>query len=538
MRLMHVAIAALICVAIHPSVAWAQDDAFKKGLQAKNDKNWAEMAKQMRAAIDANPTESTTKKVKPSGGITGFLREGVEYLPYYFLGEALNNQNDCAGAVAAWGKSLDQRVVRGKAEFFEAIQRGFKDCAGRGVLLPGEFDTQSAASQKAYESALAILKRVENLRDTHKDLWPPFAQQMEAARKELQSAYEKLTQAQRTRLGADFNESKAADERATVTLRSLEEAVNTAIDNLASIQQKIRDAGDAIAAADVIDKSIDGIKTTLTEPLAASRKSGREQLAQARDKLATGQKTQNAAPVSEATKLAQSASGIFNQIVEQLKRAQRTDLEQRLSVVVRAADETFAAFSALMTTFEDRAAQKQEKVTPEMATQRDAIRKQIETLRQRYDRSRKAEDVAGIESVTKQAFEARTALDQIIQAFGPLSLRDRGVHAGLEEGARMFLTGEYQKAVAALDPATGVDEGPNPSLQLQAHLFRAASLFALYVRSGESRQEYRTQALAEIEQCKQINGTFEPDAKIFAPRFIALYKTGGAAASQTASATQ
>jgi hypothetical protein len=524
-------------IVIHPSVAWAQDEAFKRGLQAKNDKNWAEMAKQMRAAIDANPTESTTKKVKPSGGITGFLREGVEYLPYYFLGEALNNQNDCAGAVAAWGKSLDQRVVRGKAEFVEAIQRGFKDCAGKGVLLPGDFDTQSAASQKAYESALAILKRVENLRDTHKDLWPPFAQQMEGARKELQSAYDKLTQAQRTRLGADFNESKAADERATVTLRSLEEAVNTAIDNLASIQQKIRDAGDAIAAADAIDKSIDGIKTTLTEPLAASRKSGREQLAQARDKLLAGQKTQNAAPVSEATKLAQSASGIFNQIVEQLKRTQRTDLEQRLSVVSRAGDEAFAGISALMTTLEERATQRPSNVTPEIAAQRDAIRKQIDTQRQRYERAKKAEDVAAIESVTKQILEARLALDQIIQAFGPLSLRDRGVHAGLEQGARMFIAGEYQKAVAALDPATGVDEGPNPLLQLQAHLFRAASLYALYVRSGEVRQELRTQALAEIERCKQINGTFEPDAKIFGPRFIALYKSGGAAASQTAAVT-
>ena len=100
----------------------------------------------------------------------------------------------------------------------------------------------------------------------------------------------------------------------------------------------------------------------------------------------------------------------------------------------------------------------------------------------------------------------------------------------------MYLAGDYQKALAALDPASGVDAAASPSLQLQAHLFRAASLFALYVRSGEHRQELRTQALAEIDQCKQIDATFEPSTQVFAPRFITLYKTGGAAASQTAAA--
>ena len=92
--------------------------------------------------------------------------------------------------------------------------------------------------------------------------------------------------------------------------------------------------------------------------------------------------------------------------------------------------------------------------------------------------------------------------------------------------------------LAALDPSTGVDAAPSPSLQLQAHLFRAASLFALYVRSGESRQELRTQALAEIDLGKRIDATFQPSTQVFAPRFIMLYKTGGAAASHTANATQ
>jgi len=232
------------------------------------------------------------------------------------------------------------------------------------------------------------------------------------------------------------------------------------------------------------------------------------------------------ATVNEAMKSVQSATGSFNQVVDQINRTRRNELDQRLSVAMRSADEAFASVSTLMTTLEGRAAQKPDKITPDISGQRDAIRKQVEVQRQRYDRARKSEDVGGIETVTRQTIQAQTVLNQIIQAFGPLSLRDRGVHAGLEEGARLFLAGDYQKALAALDPSTGVDAAASPSLQLQAHLFRGASLFALYVRSGESRQELRTQALAEIELCRQIDATFQPSTQVFAPRFIMLYKTG------------
>jgi hypothetical protein len=277
---------------------------------------------------------------------------------------------------------------------------------------------------------------------------------------------------------------------------------------------------------------------TLTEPMNAARKSGREQLTQAHDKLGIGQSKQNVATLNEAMRAVQAANISFNQVLDQLKKAQRSDLDQRLSIAVRSADEAFASISALMTTLESRAAQTPDRITPEIGSQRDALRKQVESQRQRFERARRAEDVPGIDSVKTQLTEAQTALNRIIQAFGPLSLRDRGVSAGLEEGARMYLAGDYQKALAALDPASGVDAAPSPSLQLQAHLFRAASLFALYVRSGERRQELRTQALAEIDQCKQIDATFEPSTQVFAPRFITLYKTGGAAASQTAAVTQ
>jgi hypothetical protein len=97
----------------------------------------------------------------------------------------------------------------------------------------------------------------------------------------------------------------------------------------------------------------------------------------------------------------------------------------------------------------------------------------------------------------------------------------------------LFLEGEYEKVLTALDPARGLTDVP---LQLHVHLFRAGALYGLFVRSGETNQQLRTQALAEIERCKQLNSAFQPDPRVFAPRFVTLYQTGGAPVPQAAAA--
>ncbi len=73
---------------------------------------------------------------------------------------------------------------------------------------------------------------------------------------------------------------------------------------------------------------------------------------------------------------------------------------------------------------------------------------------------------------------------------------------------------------------------------LHAHVFSAASLYALFVRSGESNQALRTQALAEIDQSKRLNPSFQPNPRAFSPRFVNLYQTGGAASQPATAAPQ
>ena len=92
------------------------------------------------------------------------------------------------------------------------------------------------------------------------------------------------------------------------------------------------------------------------------------------------------------------------------------------------------------------------------------------------------------------------------RSFGPVTLRDRGVHAALEQGARLFFAGEHQQALTALDSEALADA----PLQLHVHLLRAAALYHLFVRSGEKDQALRTQALAEIDACKRLDPDFRP----------------------------
>src|SRR3954447_12804314 len=81
-----------------------KDQAFKQGLDAREKKNnWAQVANFMRQAIAARGTESPEKvKGKISVLTGGLLGGGVEYTPHYFLGEALSQQGDCAGAMDEW----------------------------------------------------------------------------------------------------------------------------------------------------------------------------------------------------------------------------------------------------------------------------------------------------------------------------------------------------------------------------------------------------------------------------------------------------
>src|SRR4029453_8290842 len=128
MRLIRIAFVALVCVALYPSLASAQDDAFKKGLQARGEKNWSEVERQMRIALQSDDVDSP-RKVKSNVFASVFGAQGSEYLPHFFRGEALQKQGQGGPAVNEWLKSEQQKaVLSAKPEYRDTIRNGYQEC--------------------------------------------------------------------------------------------------------------------------------------------------------------------------------------------------------------------------------------------------------------------------------------------------------------------------------------------------------------------------------------------------------------------------
>ena len=509
---------ALVCLCAIPSLAAAQDDAFKQGLQARSDKKWADVVRHMQNALKADAQEST-RKVGSRLGVGG-----TEYLPHFFLGEAYYNQQDCGGAVSEWSISEQQGAIKIKPEFLGTIKSGSQACAAKGVLLAADYNPLYQSTSKVYADATALGKRISDIGTANRDVWrPEVDEQFARAKKELEASFARLNAGQRSRLAVDFNEAKAGSERATAILRPLETSLNTAVEALNSVQRQTKDVDQILASADTADQTLETLKDSLTEPMQAARKTGKQQLAQARDRLAAGQKTQNPAAVADALKYAQSASTTLTQILDQVQKAARGVFEQQLGDAIRVADEAFARVSAAMSILDGRIAQKPDIASPKLTADRAAYVKQVDALRRKFERARKAEDLSGLAETRRLTLEAQNGVTGLITAFGPITLRERGVHESLEEGVRAYLNGEYQQALSALEPLTGQTEVP---LQVHAHVVRAAALYALFVRSGETNAQLRTDALAEIARTKQLNASFQPSPRAFSPRFLSLYQTG------------
>jgi hypothetical protein len=519
----------LVAVCAVPSWAMAQDDAFRQGLEARGDRKWADVVRHMQNAVKADGMDST-RRVR-----SGFLGvQGMEYLPHYFLGEAYYYLNDCASAVTEWSVSEQTGAVKSKPEFVATLRKGLQACAAKGVLLAADYAPIYQSTLKAYMDATAFAKKVSDFGAAHKDVWRADSdEQYGRARKELDTSLTKLNSGQRSRLASDFNESRQAVDRAMTILRPLEASLTTAVNTASSVASLSREVEQAIAGADAIDGAIEAVKTSLNDAMQSGRKGAREQMTQAKDRLAAGLKTQNPAVLNEALKSAQAATNALTLVLEQAKKTARGAFEQQFRGAMVQADEAFSRVSAAMSALDRRSAMRPE-VVPQISSERAALEKQVEALRRRFERARKAEDLASLTETVRVTGEVQAGLDALIMQFGPLSLRDRGIRQELEDGVRLYLEGEYQKALAALEPLAGQADVP---LQVHAHVFRAASLYALYVRSGETNQQLRTQALAEIAQSKQLYPSFQPSARAFSPRFLSLYQTGGAAPAAGGAAT-
>ena len=96
------ALLAIVLLAAGPVGAAEFVDYYKAGIVAVDAGQWEKAEELMARAIEIQPDE------KPRIKKALFFRR---YLPHYYLGRALYESGDCAGALAAWRESVSQGVV-------------------------------------------------------------------------------------------------------------------------------------------------------------------------------------------------------------------------------------------------------------------------------------------------------------------------------------------------------------------------------------------------------------------------------------------
>lgn len=101
--------ALVVALAAVPSARADFKESYRGGMEAVDDGNWREVARLMRLAAAEQPREM--EKVRLYG-----MRSDA-YLPYYYLGVALYNLNDCEGALAAWRTSEMHAAVQRTPEY-------------------------------------------------------------------------------------------------------------------------------------------------------------------------------------------------------------------------------------------------------------------------------------------------------------------------------------------------------------------------------------------------------------------------------------
>jgi hypothetical protein len=514
------AVCPLLVMAVMVPDAYAQDDAFRRGIDARNDKRYTDVIPQMREAIKQRGQETTNK----IGSRLGF--GGTEYLPHFFLGEALFVTGDCAGAINEWIVSEQHKAIESRPDLLKILRSGYVECEKKGVLTPARLEAAMARTAQQINEVNALAKVVTGLGQANLDIWRSEAairEQYDRAAAEIQAANARYTSARTSRAQRDLTEAEEAVGRARGILVKVESSLNAAIDSQKTVQALVRDVTDAIGLAESLNTAVASKKVPFTQGMTGAHQEGRELIGRARERLNEGSKTLSAPVLLAGRTFAQDAATRLRQVLEEISRIERDAMQREFGDALTRAADTFSLLDSTVATLERFSSQRPGVLPADKEAERQAVQRQVTQARRRLDAARKTENAAGVADAVRLAADARDRLNLLIAAFGPLTLRDRGLDPLIEQGAKLFLDGEYQQVVSTL--AAGENLAPEVPLRLHVHLFRAAALHALYLRSNESDPSLRTQAVAEVEHSKAIDSTFRPNGQAFSPRFLRFYES-------------
>jgi hypothetical protein len=310
----------------------------------------------------------------------------------------------------------------------------------------------------------------------------------------------------------------------------VEAGLRAAIDRRLSAQALAREVTQEIASAESLRATVESKRVPFTPAMTAALDEGREAIGRAQTRLGEGQRSANPQTLSAARTLAIDAQSKLRQVLDEVSRIEKEIGQRAISDALTRADDAFSLLDTAVATLERFSSDRP--TVPFDQEERKTAQEQVTRARRRLEAARKGDNVAAINEAARLAVQARDRLNILIAAFGPLTLRDRGVHPMLEQGARQYFNGEYQQAAASL--ASGESGNDGVALRLHFHLLRAAALYELFLRSHGKEQSLEAEAREEVQHSKAIDSAFQPDARAFSPRFISFYANVPAPAATTA----
>jgi hypothetical protein len=199
------AVAALILLLAAATVSADYRSDYTAGLEAVTSQNWPEVERLMRSAAAGKSSE---------GRVRLYGMRFDPYVPYYYLGVALFEMGDCAGALEAWKISEDQGFIT-KQEQYADLQARRRSCQERVARIEATPQVEptatarpdvSAAVRAARERLDRAQQEAESLATlrgdaSYRSAWqsePSLANRSEQANDTLRSAREQLDAGERS----------------------------------------------------------------------------------------------------------------------------------------------------------------------------------------------------------------------------------------------------------------------------------------------------------------------------------------------------
>jgi tetratricopeptide (TPR) repeat protein len=176
---------------------------YKVGLVAVESQDWDRVSEMMQRAIEIQPDEKA--RVKKA---LFFKR----YLPHYYLGKALYEAGDCAGAKASWSESESQGVVT-RFQEYEQLKEGLADCGQQHSELESSLGQAKGIIASAGGAGVKARQRLSDLQATGVGGAEALSERLTSAESNLRQAEMLLAQAHGSLEDLHLSGSKAAEAR-------------------------------------------------------------------------------------------------------------------------------------------------------------------------------------------------------------------------------------------------------------------------------------------------------------------------------------